>query len=66
MYNFTTMFFCRVSWLFDAVQQCNPKLKVSPSLKNVALGAITRIDISHNSLSNLPIEIFFLCSLRYD
>lgn len=30
----------------------------------MALGAITRIDISHNALVQLPSELFTLCSLR--
>jgi Leucine-rich repeat (LRR) protein len=31
----------------------------------LALGALTRIDISHNHLKSLPAEVFSLCSLRY-
>lgn len=55
---------CRVSWLINAVQHCNPKLRINPQLKHVALGAITRIDLSHNALTHLPAELFTLCSLR--
>lgn len=55
----------RISWLSEAVLQCNPKLKGHPKSNILALGALTRIDISHNCLTSLPPEIFALCSLRY-
>lgn len=55
----------RISWLSEAVLQCNPKLKDHPKSNILALGALTRIDISHNSLTSLPPDIFSLCSLRY-
>lgn len=55
----------RMAWLSEAVLQCNPKLKGHPKSNCLALGALTRIDISHNYLTTLPPEIFTLCSLRY-
>lgn len=56
--------YIKMSWLSEAVLYCNPKLKPSPKSHVLALGALTRIDISHNSLVSLPPEIFNLCSLR--
>lgn len=53
-----------MAWLLNAVQHCNPKLRINSQLRFVALGAITRIDISHNALVQLPSELFTLCSLR--
>lgn len=54
-----------VKWLSEAVLQYNPKLKEHPRSNYLALGALTRIDLSHNSLTELPPEIFNMCSLRY-
>lgn len=51
--------------MLAAVQYCNPKLKISSTINQITLGSITRIDISHNSLMSLPVEIFSMCSLRY-
>ncbi|XP_063703322.1 leucine-rich repeat serine/threonine-protein kinase 1 isoform X2 [Culicoides brevitarsis] len=56
--------YIKMNWLSEAVLYCNPKLKPSPKSSILALGALTRIDISHNSLTTLPPEIFNLCSLR--
>lgn len=55
----------RPQWLTDAALHLNPKLKQNPRSHDVALFAITRLDISCNSLTFLPIEIFQLCSLKY-
>ncbi|XP_062537326.1 leucine-rich repeat serine/threonine-protein kinase 1 isoform X2 [Armigeres subalbatus] len=55
----------KMPWLSEAVLQCNPKLKGHPRCYQLSLGALTRIDISHNSLAHLPPEIFSLGSLRY-
>lgn len=57
--------FYRVKWLLGAVANCNPKLKTSSTLNQISLGGITRIDISHNSLTFLPPDIFSMCSLSY-
>lgn len=55
----------RVNWLLGAIHTCNPQLKVGSTVNAISLGAITRIDISHNCLKHLPTEIFQMCSLRY-
>lgn len=59
---------CRLSqirnqWLIDAVLHVNKKL--STKNNDLALYAITRIDISNNSITTVPSIIFFLQSLRY-
>ncbi|KAF2362731.1 Ankyrin repeat [Trinorchestia longiramus] len=51
-------------WLVDASVQLNPKLRLSPRNQAMALYAITRLDISNNSLTSLPSAIFSLPSLR--
>lgn len=61
---------CRLSqlrpqWLTDAALQLNSKLKQNPRCHDIALFAITRLDVSSNSLVSLPAEIFRLASLRY-
>uniref|UniRef100_A0A182SPL2 non-specific serine/threonine protein kinase n=1 Tax=Anopheles maculatus TaxID=74869 RepID=A0A182SPL2_9DIPT len=55
----------RMAWLSEAVLQCNRKLRAHPKCQQLALAALTRIDISHNTLTTLPAEIFTLGSLRY-
>lgn len=55
----------RPNWLVEAALHCNAKLKGHPKAHQVSVTAITRIDISHNSLKDLPNEIFALSSLRY-
>ncbi|XP_052899999.1 leucine-rich repeat serine/threonine-protein kinase 1 [Anopheles moucheti] len=55
----------RMGWLSEAVLQCNRKLRAHPKSSQLALAALTRIDISHNTLTTLPAEIFTLGSLRY-
>ncbi|XP_050524105.1 leucine-rich repeat serine/threonine-protein kinase 1 isoform X2 [Daktulosphaira vitifoliae] len=52
-------------WLIDAALHINPKLKMNPRSKEIVLFAITRLDISNNSLTQVPIIIFQLPSLRY-
>ncbi|XP_046483953.1 leucine-rich repeat serine/threonine-protein kinase 1 [Neodiprion pinetum] len=59
---------CRLSqirsqWLNDAVLHVNKKLNAKNN--DLVLYAITRIDISHNSITSLPSTIFYLQSLRY-
>ncbi|KAK4295198.1 hypothetical protein Pmani_032225 [Petrolisthes manimaculis] len=51
-------------WLVDASVNLNPKLKLSPRNQVIALYAITRLDISNNSLTELPDMIFQLPSLK--
>ncbi|XP_019848391.2 leucine-rich repeat serine/threonine-protein kinase 1 isoform X2 [Bactrocera dorsalis] len=57
--------FVRINWLVNGVLKLNPKLQGHPMVNEITLTAITRIDFSHNSLSNIPMEIFKLVSLRY-
>ena len=49
----------------DAALNVNPKLKLHPRNQDIVLFAITRIDLSRNSLTWLPPIIFQLPSLRY-
>ncbi|KAI4476963.1 hypothetical protein M0804_013143 [Polistes exclamans] len=53
----------RSQWLIDAVLHVNKKL--SPKNNDLVLYAITRIDISHNSITSVPSTIFYLQSLKY-
>ncbi|ALC46696.1 Lrrk [Drosophila busckii] len=57
--------FVRMPWLVSGVLQLNPKLTAHPRLNEVALTAVTRIDFSHNLLTNIPSELFNLVSLKY-
>lgn len=52
-------------WLIDASLHLNPKLKQNPRSYDIALYAITRLDISNNSLTSLPLAVFHLQSLKY-
>nr|CAH7742533.1 unnamed protein product [Callosobruchus chinensis] len=52
-------------WLIDASLHMNPKLKQNPSNYDVALYAVTRLDVSNNNLTSIPLAVFQLCSLRY-
>lgn len=53
----------RAQWLTDAVLHVNKKL--SAKNNDLVLYAITRIDISLNSITSVPPIIFYLQSLRY-
>ncbi|KMQ95071.1 leucine-rich repeat serine threonine-protein kinase 1-like protein [Lasius niger] len=53
----------RLQWLIDAVLHVNKKL--SPKNNDLVLYAITRVDISHNSITSVPSTLFYLQSLRY-
>lgn len=53
----------RLQWLIDAVLHVNKKL--SSRNNDLVLYAITRIDISHNSITSIPSAVFYLQSLRY-
>ncbi|KAK6640321.1 hypothetical protein RUM44_012007 [Polyplax serrata] len=55
----------KMNWLVEAALHVNPKLKLNPKNLNVALFAITRLDLSNNALTFLPISVFQLPSLRY-
>lgn len=47
------------------MKNCNPELKPHASLASFCLDSITRIDISNNSLIELPSEFFAMDNLRY-
>lgn len=49
----------------DAALHINPRLKMNPRSKEIVLFAITRLDISNNSLTRVPAIIFQLQSLKY-
>ncbi|KYM96488.1 Leucine-rich repeat serine/threonine-protein kinase 1 [Cyphomyrmex costatus] len=53
----------RLQWLIDAVLHVNKKL--SSKNNDLVLYAITRIDISLNSITSIPSTMFYLQSLRY-
>ncbi|XP_072749395.1 leucine-rich repeat serine/threonine-protein kinase 1 [Anoplolepis gracilipes] len=53
----------RLQWLIDAVLHVNKKL--SSKNNDLVLYAITRVDISHNSITSVPSAMFYLQSLRY-
>lgn len=52
-------------WLIEAALYLNPKLKLNPKNHDVALYAITRLDISSNALIEVPLMVFKLPSLRH-
>lgn len=52
-------------WLTDAALNLNPKLKQNPRSYDIALYAITRLDISNNNLTAVPLAVLQLYSLRY-
>lgn len=55
----------RTQWLTDAALHLNPKLKQNPRSYDIALYAITRLDISNNNLTHVPLAVFQLFSLKY-
>lgn len=54
-----------MSWIQDAALQINPRLQNSSRGRAVALHAITRLDLSGNALTVVPLAIFQMTSLRY-
>lgn len=54
----------KMQWIVDAALQVNPKLKQNPRSSDVVLFSITRLDISNNSLTSIPLAVFQLQSLR--
>ncbi|XP_045460940.1 leucine-rich repeat serine/threonine-protein kinase 1 [Harmonia axyridis] len=52
-------------WLVDCALHLNPKLKQNPRSHDLSLYAVTRLDISNNSLTTVPLVIFQLNSLRH-
>jgi len=57
--------FIKTSWLTEAAIHLNPKLRLNPKNHDVALYAITRLDVSSNALTDIPIIVFQLPSLRH-
>ncbi|XP_015840648.1 leucine-rich repeat serine/threonine-protein kinase 1 isoform X3 [Tribolium castaneum] len=55
----------RTQWLTDAALHLNQKLKQNPRSYDIALYAITRLDVSNNNLTSIPLAVFQLYSLRY-
>lgn len=55
----------RTQWLTDAALHLNPKLKQNPRSYDMALFAITRLDVSNNSLTSIPLAVLQLHSLKY-
>ncbi|KAK3921714.1 Leucine-rich repeat serine/threonine-protein kinase 1 [Frankliniella fusca] len=54
----------RTQWLVDAALHVNPKLKLNPRHQDIALYAITRLDLSNNALEYVPPAVLQLQSLR--
>uniref|UniRef100_A0A8D9E2H8 non-specific serine/threonine protein kinase n=1 Tax=Cacopsylla melanoneura TaxID=428564 RepID=A0A8D9E2H8_9HEMI len=54
----------RVQWLIDAGLHVNPKLRLQPRSQSLVLSAITRLDLSHNTLPWAAPALFQLPSLR--
>ncbi|CAG9769543.1 unnamed protein product [Ceutorhynchus assimilis] len=55
----------KIQWLIDAALNLNPKLKQNPRSYDIALFSITRLDVSNNSLTYVPLGVFQLQSLKY-
>ncbi|KAG8262242.1 hypothetical protein J6590_056305 [Homalodisca vitripennis] len=55
----------RPQWLVDAALHVNPKLRLNPRSQDLVLYAITRLDVSNNSLTWVPSVVFQLQSLRH-
>lgn len=57
--------YIKTQWIVDAALHLNPKLKQNPRSADLVLYSITRLDISNNSLTSIPLAVFQLNSLRY-
>ncbi|XP_019766471.2 leucine-rich repeat serine/threonine-protein kinase 1 isoform X4 [Dendroctonus ponderosae] len=55
----------KLQWLIDAALNLNPKLKQNPRSYDIALFSITRLDVSNNNISQIPLGVFQLQSLKY-
>ncbi|XP_050515571.1 leucine-rich repeat serine/threonine-protein kinase 1 isoform X2 [Diabrotica virgifera virgifera] len=55
----------KTQWLIDAALHLNPKLKQNPRNYDISLYAITRLDLSNNNLTSVPLAVFQLYSLRF-
>uniref|UniRef100_T1HIN4 non-specific serine/threonine protein kinase n=1 Tax=Rhodnius prolixus TaxID=13249 RepID=T1HIN4_RHOPR len=56
--------YIRYQWLIGAALHVNPKMKLNPKSQDIVLYAITRLDISNNSLAWIPPIVFQLQSLK--
>ncbi|XP_014247457.1 leucine-rich repeat serine/threonine-protein kinase 1 [Cimex lectularius] len=56
--------YIRYQWLVSAALHVNPKLKLNPKSQDIVLYAITRLDVSNNSLVWIPPVVFQLQSLK--
>ncbi|XP_056637900.1 leucine-rich repeat serine/threonine-protein kinase 1 isoform X1 [Diorhabda sublineata] len=54
----------KTQWLIDAALHLNSKLKQNPRNYDISLYAITRLDLSNNNLTSVPLAVFQLYSLR--
>jgi Leucine-rich repeat (LRR) protein len=52
-------------WLVSGALKLNPRLRLCPRTQDLALHAITRLDVSSNALTSLPPLLFTLSSLTY-
>lgn len=52
-------------WLISAALKINPRLRLNPRNQALAIHAITRLDLSSNSLEKIPQVIWTICSLKY-
>ena len=52
-------------WLIDAAVRLNPKLRLSPKSQQIAVHAITRLDVSNNDLTVIPSVVFQMQSLKF-
>ncbi|XP_071041167.1 leucine-rich repeat serine/threonine-protein kinase 1 isoform X3 [Parasteatoda tepidariorum] len=57
--------YIKEEWLLNASMAHNVKLKLTARNQSSALMAITRLDISNNQLTELPLCIFQMASLRH-
>lgn len=57
--------YVKEEWLINASMAHNVKLKLTARNQSSALMAITRLDISNNQLTELPLCIFQMSSLRH-
>lgn len=57
--------YIKEEWLINASMAHNVKLKLTTRNQSTALMAITRLDISNNQLTELPLCIFQMSSLRH-
>lgn len=57
--------YIKTQWIIDAALHLNPKLKQNPRSHDMVLYSITRMDVSNNSLTSIPLAMFQLHSLKY-